>query len=318
MKKINDYIKRTDAEQYCSPDDSSHLVNNNRQRNRLAVTCILIMLSAVGMAIDESDYLCKNNISVIHYLEVYSAFVLLLAYIVPFVILMKWICAKYKISGMELLTAVLCGAFVPAAFAGELNGGFDNLMRSLMGHSYSDAWIGSAEAGIVEELLKLGTTAMLLYVLNRKSLKHYLTIGMCVGIGFQIEEDISYITESGFSNVNDAFPTALDRITGALGSHWAYAAVTAAGLYLIVRACSRNHIRRGLGWIVLVMADHFLYDSPIGNAALFNAIITAAVVLPVIIFFKSSEMTKEKIQQTHKSPEYMKETSSDTGRHLFL
>ncbi|MCI6636797.1 MAG: PrsW family glutamic-type intramembrane protease [Lachnospiraceae bacterium] len=267
-------------------------LEKRQRRKRLAVTCILIVLFTCGLLINESDYMGRSHTTAIQYLEVYSAFLPLLIYIVPFLIFMKHIVIKYEMSGMELLTAAFCGAFIPAALAGEVNGGFDDLMKSLMGHAYSDAWLGSLEAGIAEELLKLVTTAMLLYVWKRKTLKEYLAIGMCVGMGFQIEEDISYITESGFKNVNDAFPTALDRISGALGSHWAYAAVTAAGLYLIVRACEKNHKRKGIGWIVFVMADHFLYDTPIGDVTLFNVILTVAVVLPVVIFFKNPEITK--------------------------
>lgn len=268
-------------------------LDKKRRRRRLTVTCILIVLFTCGLLINESDYMGRSHTTVFQYLEVYSAFLPLLIYIVPFGIFIKRMGTKYEMGNLELLTAVFCGAFIPAALAGEMNGGFDDLMKSLMGSAYSDAWLGSLEAGIVEELLKLVTTALLLYVLNRTSLKHYLVIGMCVGMGFQIEEDISYITESGFKNVNDAFPTALDRISGALGSHWAYAAVTAAGLYLIVRACGKNHIRKGIGWIVFVMADHFLYDTPLGEPALFNAILTAAVVLPVLIFLRSPEMTDD-------------------------
>jgi hypothetical protein len=72
---------------------------------------------------------------------------------------------------------------------------------------------------------------------------------------------------------------------------------TAAGLYLIVRARGRNHKRKGIGWILLVMTDHFLYDTPIGDALLFNAILTAAVVLPVILFFGSPEMAAGESQR---------------------
>lgn len=283
---INDYSHP--ANDHSHPVGTPDIMNKKRQRKRLAVTCILILLFAAGLVINEADFMGEGHTTALQYLEVYSAFLPLLIYIVPFGIIMKRIRTKYEMERSELLTAVFCGAFIPAAFAGELNGGFDDLMNSLMGSSYSDSWIGSAEAGVAEELLKLATTAILLYVLNRKSLEHYLIIGMCVGMGFQIEEDISYITQTGFENVNDAFPTALDRISGALGSHWAYAAVTAAGLYLIVQACSRNHGRKGICWILFVMTDHFLYDSPLGTALLINAVLTAAVVLPVVIFFKST------------------------------
>ncbi len=265
-------------------------MNEKKQRRQLIVTGVLILLAGLGILINETDFMGNTHTKVLQYLEVYSAFLPLLIYIVPFGIFVKQIGAKGEMSSRELLMAVFCGAFITSPFAGEVNDSFDNLMKSMMGHSYSEAWMGSLEAGIAEELLKLGTTALLVYVWNRKTFRQYLLIGMCVGMGFQIEEDISYITESGFKNVNDAFPTALDRISGALGSHWCYAAVTAAGLYLIVRASGRNHRRKGIGWILLVMADHFLYDSPIGNINLFNAVLTAAVVLPVVIFFRSPEV----------------------------
>ena len=266
------------------------ILDKKKRRRRLTAVCILLVLFTYGLLVNESDLMGNSHTTALQYLEVYSAFLPLLIYIVPFGIFMKQIGPKYKMGNLELLIAVFCGAFISSALAGELNGQFDDWMKSLLGSAYSDAWLGSLEAGIAEELLKLVITALLLYVLNRTSLKHYLVIGMCVGMGFQIEEDISYITESGFKNVNEAFPTALDRISGALGSHWAYAAVTAAGLYLIVRACGKNHIRKGIGWILFVMADHFLYDTPLGEPALFNAILTAAVVLPVVIFLRSPEM----------------------------
>lgn len=264
-----------------------------KKNHRTLAAGVLILLFALGLLINESDFIGQDSTAAVQYLKVYSAFLPLLAYIVPFGIFMRRVSAKYRISGLELLAAAGCGAFISSAFAGELNGGFDDLMTGVMGKAYSDAWLGSLETGIAEELLKLGTAALLLYALGRKSLKDYLSIGMCVGMGFQMEEDIAYITDSGFKDVNQAFPAALDRVSCSLGSHWAYAAVTAAGLYLIVRTSGQNHRRKGLGWILLVMADHFLYDSPIGEPQLFNALLTVAVVLPVILFFRSPEMRAE-------------------------
>ncbi|MDD6667518.1 MAG: PrsW family glutamic-type intramembrane protease [Lachnospiraceae bacterium] len=263
------------------------------RRRRRIVICILVLLFAIGLAYNEADFIGKKTTSTLQYLEVYSAFLPLLIYIVPFVLIMKQLSDKYEIKGTKLLIAAFSGAFIPAALASQINGSFDDLMKSLMGHSYTEDWLGSLEAGIAEELLKLLTTAMLLYVFRRKSLKDYLMFGMSVGIGFQVEEDLSYITESGFGKLKDAFPTALDRVSSSLGSHWTYAAVTAAGLYLILRSTGRNHKRRGIGWILFVIADHFLYDTPIGDINLFNAILQAAVVIPLIVFFTSPEMKAE-------------------------
>lgn len=269
-------------------------IAGKQYKNRIIAAGVLILLFTLGMAIDEGDYLAGKHTSAAVYLQVYTAFLLLLVYIVPFCILMKRLCKKYGRSGFELLIAVACGAFIPAAFAGEINDGFSGLMRHLMGRAYSDAWLGSAETGVVEELLKLGTVALLVYLFSRKSRKDYLSIGMSVGMGFQIEEDLAYITESGFKHVNSAFPTALDRIVGALGSHWAYTGLAAVGLYLIVRSRDDHHVRKGVFWIGCVIANHALYDTPIGNVNLFSALLTAAVVLPVLFFLQSPEMAMDK------------------------
>lgn len=264
-------------------------IAGKQYKNRIIAAGVLILLFTLGMAIDEGDYLAGKHTSAAVYLQVYDAFLLLLVYIVPFCILMKRLCKKYGRSGFELLIAVACGAFIPAAFAGEINDGFSDLMRHLIGRAYSDAWLGSAETGVVEELLKLGTVALLVYLFSRKSRQDYLSIGMSVGMGFQIEEDFSYITESGFKHVSEAFPTALDRIVGALGSHWAYTGLTAVGLYLIVCSRGDHHVRQGVFWILFVMVNHFLYDSPIGNVNLFSALLTVAVLLPVIVFLKDCD-----------------------------
>lgn len=268
------------------PEQADIRREERRRRRRLAAEVILILLFTFGIVINESDFLGQDHTTVVQYLEVYSTFPFLLAYIVPFCLVMKYLCSKYEMHRLDLLIAGFCGAFIPAALAGNLNDAFADMMSHLMGHLYSDAWIGSAGTGILEELLKLGTTGLLLYVLGRRSLKDYLGIGMCVGIGFQIEEDLSYITESGFENTEKAFPTALDRVSASFGSHWAYAAVTAAGLYLIARGSGKHHRRKGYGLILLVMVDHFLYDTPLSDSLLINGLLTVAVVLPVLLFFQ--------------------------------
>ncbi len=254
-----------------------------RKRGQLIVTGVLIFLFALGMLIDEADFMGTSHTGVIRYLEVYSAFLPLLIYIVPFGIIVKKLGVEAGLSSRKLLGAAFCGAFISSALAAEINDGFDSLMKHLMGHAYSENWLGSFETGIAEELLKLATVAMLLYVWNSETLDQYMITGICTGMGFQIEEDISYITQSGFKNVNDAFPTALDRISGSVGSHWAYAAMTAVGLYMIKRTTGKGHRMKGFGLILFVIVNHFLYDTPIGEINLVNVLLTVAVVLPVLI-----------------------------------
>ena len=62
--------------------------------------------------------------------------------------------------------------------------------------------------------------------------------------------------------------------------------MTAAGLYLIARGSGKHHRRKGYGLILLVMVDHFLYDTPLSDSLLINGLLTVAVVLPVLLFFQ--------------------------------
>ena len=43
------------------------------------------------------------------------------------------------------------------------------------------------------------------------------------------------------------------------------------------------------------MADHFLYDTPIGEINLFSALLSVAILLPLVLIFKSPEMYSEDI-----------------------
>ena len=155
-----------------------------RKRGQLIVTGVLIFLFALGMLIDEADFMGTSHTGVIRYLEVYSAFLPLLIYIVPFVIIVKKLGVEAGLSSRKLLSAAFCGAFISSALAAEINDGFDSLMKHLMGHAYSENWLGSFETGIAEELLKLATVAMLLYVWDSETLDQYMITGMCTGMGF--------------------------------------------------------------------------------------------------------------------------------------
>ena len=144
--------RQTDAQtgaQTDGPEQVGIRREERRRRRRLAAEVILILLFTFGIVINESDYLGQDHTTVVQYLEVYSTFPLLLAYIVPFCLVMKYLCSKYEMHRLDLLIAGFCGAFIPAALAGNLNDAFADMMSYLMGHLYSDAWIGSAGTGIL-------------------------------------------------------------------------------------------------------------------------------------------------------------------------
>ena len=271
-----------------SSTDNKHNKVNKKKVRWIIMTCLLIGLFTMGSWLNEGDFLGKNSTGVSSYLSVYSTFFLLLIYIVPIAMLIHYLADKENVSKLYIIFSVMSGSLIASSLAGQVNGSFDDIMRELLGKAYSEDWLGSFETGIAEEVLKLFTAWLIIYVFSKRTKISYVLTGISVGLGFQIEEDISYITDSGFKHIKDAFPTAIDRISASVGSHWAYAGVTALGLYLISGSDEKNHKKKGFGLIFLVIIDHFLYDTPLGSSLLMNMVLTVITILPLVFFINKN------------------------------
>ena len=72
--------RQTDAQtgaQTGGPEQAGIRREERRRRRRLAAEVILILLFTFGIVINESDFLAQGHTTVVQYLEVYSAFLLL-------------------------------------------------------------------------------------------------------------------------------------------------------------------------------------------------------------------------------------------------
>ena len=219
-----------------------------------------------------------------HYQTMLLCFSLLLIYLVPFFLFVRYTRMRAGVPRWLVVLAFASGLFVPGWIAGELNAGADDLLRFLASKSFVSTWGDAIEAPLVEETLKLLTVVAVLRLVGRRDGRDWLVGGMCVGMGFQFSEDLGYIEDqivAGHHGFETAVPFTLDdRISGALVSHWTYTALVAVAIWLLF--CQRRRVR-GFLLLFVPLLSHAAWDTPLSDAgALFEAFFCLIAAVPFL------------------------------------
>lgn len=209
---------------------------------------------------------------------------LVLIYLVPFLAFVRYTRLKAGVPRWLVVLALASGLFVPGWIAGELNDAASTLLGVVASKGFVNAWGDAIEAPIVEELVKVLTVCGLLALVGRRDARDWLVGGMCVGMGFQVSEDLSYIEgqiAGSHSDFVTAIPFTLDsRVSGALVSHWTYTALAAVAVWLFF--CESRRLR-GLAVFLIPLISHFAWDSPIADWGLLPmALICLVAALPFL------------------------------------
>ncbi|MGN0297151.1 MAG: PrsW family intramembrane metalloprotease [Parafannyhessea sp.] len=219
-----------------------------------------------------------------HYQTMLLCFSLLLIYLVPFFLFVRYTRMRAGVPRWLVVLAFASGLFVPGWIAGELNDAADALLRLLASKSFVSTWGDAIEAPLVEETLKLLTVVAVLRLVGRRDGRDWLVGGMCVGMGFQFSEDLGYIEDqivAGHHGFETAVPFTLDdRISGALVSHWTYTALVAVAIWLLF--CQRRRVR-GFLLLFVPLLSHAAWDTPLSDAgALFEAFFCLIAAVPFL------------------------------------
>lgn len=235
------------------------------------------------------------------YLMLLFCAALLLLYLIPFFLFVRWTCKKLKISRLFPLFAFFTGWFVPGWIAGQLNHVFEILFKSMNLSSSAIEWAEAFQTPLVEETLKVLTLVWFLILIGKKERKDYLIGGMSVGMGFQVSEDLGYIEEQvGGSHkaFMNAIPFTIDsRIETSLESHWIYTAIMALGVYYFFHEKDR---KKGLLLMLVVLVDHALWDAPVSQNMGAQALL-GAVLLLVFFFAYVKVMQKDAMEMVNPS-----------------
>lgn len=123
-----------------------------------------------------------------HYQTMLLCFSLLLLYLVPFCVFVRYTRMRAGVPRWLVVLAFASGLFIPGWIAGELNDAADVLLRAATSKAFVSTWGDAVEAPLVEETLKLLTVLAVLGLAGRHGGRDWLVGGMCVGMGFQLFE----------------------------------------------------------------------------------------------------------------------------------
>jgi RsiW-degrading membrane proteinase PrsW (M82 family) len=159
-------------------------------------------------------------------------------------------------------------------------------------------WWPAISAPVIEETSKGLCAAVILMlcspVLTRIS--HALLIGMFVGFGFDVTEDLTYSTNAALqdlaSDISGAGSSLAIRAFTSVPAHWSYTAMTAVGILLLLPSftgrgtwSTRRRVATACGLFFSAWLLHFVWDSPtgtIGSAAV--AALPLKVVFDLAVF----------------------------------
>ncbi|WP_112139968.1 PrsW family intramembrane metalloprotease [Glycomyces dulcitolivorans] len=193
--------------------------------------------------------------------------------------------------------ALMWGGLAACGLAVVLNGRLGSVWSQALDLEAAGKWSAALTAPIDEELAKVAGVVLLAAVSTHlvRSAADGLVYGALVGLGFQVVENFTYglneiVTSGGVDPFAATFQTLWVRIvlTG-IGSHWAMSAVAGAGIGYLVSASGRSAARRiwtALGCLLLAMAMHFVFDSPLlGGVAgtLAKPVLNFVIVMAVFI-----------------------------------
>lgn len=244
---------------------------------------VFILLASIGISY-ELDSIGLSNLNNAAYLVLFLTLLLLCLYIVPGTLLLKKFASYFNISINIIVLAVFGGAFIPgwlSAFGNEIGA---SMISNLFGNSSSFAsWMDSLTAPIVEETTKFLCVLLIIYLLKIKKLPEVFGVGISVGLGFQIMEDISYVVNAASESIQDVVPQVIIRISGSISSHWSYTGILSLGIICLVTKNKSISKRDGFLCFFSPIVLHFLWNSPINEVEFHGIYIVSAILTTITI-----------------------------------
>ncbi|EPI34258.1 PrsW family glutamic-type intramembrane protease [Enterococcus faecalis] len=191
--------------------------------------------------------------------------ILLGIYIIPSILLLKMLSTTLKIRAYFISIGIFSGLFSSGWISGECNSNLENRLLNFFDSSeIIDKWSAAVTAPFVEEGFKVICVLMIVSLFQITDIKPIFLIGISVGLGFQIVEDISYII--GETNSSQLFfEQVFARISNAISSHWAYTGIFSTGIASILKKIQIFSKKDIYSFVVAPIILHFLWNSPMNE-----------------------------------------------------
>ena len=197
------------------------------------------------------------------------SWVLLLLYIVPVVLVVRWLDLYEKEPRSLLIGAFVWGALVAVMFSGLGNDAWGVVIAKVFGAEFASQWSAALTAPVIEETYKyLGI--VVLYLIARTEIDDLIdgfVYGALIGLGFAVAEDIYYFIFVFGGDVGSVLHGFWIRvIASGLYGHVTFTGIAGIGFaYFVTRRWDQPFLRRllvAVGLLLLAMAAHFVWNSP--------------------------------------------------------
>lgn len=227
------------------------------------------------------------------YQQVFFAIGLLLLYAVPLSYLFYTAAKRWKISLTLFPLIVFLGGFSSGWIATFGNEWVSWGLTALFGSSsLLKQWSDALSAPFVEEFSKGLFAWCFIYLLKIEKPQSAFLTGMGVGLGFQLIEDVDYITEAADKSLQGVIPEALNRVSGSVSSHWVYTGIFTLGLFYLMKQIKGQ---RAFLWLLTPILLHFLWNSPWNDTIWLGPVLNAlTLLLLVYLFLELDSQSSEK------------------------
>ncbi|MEO1771525.1 PrsW family glutamic-type intramembrane protease [Candidatus Enterococcus ferrettii] len=258
------------------------------------VLFFLLVIAFLGLDYEFGN-MADLGLSTHDYQQVFSAILLLLIYVLPLLYLLHMAAKRWEIPMILFPFIILFGGFSSGWIATFGNEAVGSGLTALFGHSaLLKQWSDALSAPFVEEFSKGLFALCFLYLLKIEKPQGALLTGMGVGLGFQLIEDIAYISDAAEKSLREVIPEALNRVSGSVSSHWVYTGIFTLGLFYLIK-----HVKgqRAYLWLLAPIILHFLWNSPWNNTFWLGPVLNALTILLLVYLFLKldgeSEIVKE-------------------------
>ena len=197
------------------------------------------------------------------------SWILLLLYILPVVLVIRWLDLYEREPRSMMIAAFLWGAIVAVTFSGFANDIWGIAIARLGGAEFAGEWSAALTAPPVEEIYKyLGIVVLYLIArLEFDDLMDGFVYGALIGLGFAVAEDIFYFMFVFGGDVAAVLEGFFVRvIASGLYGHVTFTGIAGIGFaYFVTHRLDKPLAKRlavAVGLLLLAMAAHFVWNSP--------------------------------------------------------
>lgn len=213
----------------------------------------------------EEKILIALNLSISDFGLLFLGFsILFLVYLLPISYLTTRFLCKDKRDKLFFILSLLAGAYIIGSLAGILNFQMVRFIRQMIGHSSSwlDQWAGSIVPPVIEETLKALLAAFLIYMSQLNKLSQWVMIGIGVGLGFQLNEDFTYLYAVFVDSDLNFLTELIKRLEIVYVSHYFLTGILLLGIGLLIKKGFKNNEMKIVSFIFGPILLHFLWNSP--------------------------------------------------------